>query len=77
MRMLMCPAFCGIEYEINPWMNRRRQSKYLLAQEQWRVLHRLLQDRLDVDVSLIQGRPGLPDMTFTANAGLSGTTNSS
>jgi N-dimethylarginine dimethylaminohydrolase len=66
----MCPpAFYGIEYEINPWMNRRRRSKYLLAQEQWRALHRLLQDRLDVDVSLIQAEPGLPDMTFTANAG--------
>jgi N-dimethylarginine dimethylaminohydrolase len=70
MRMLMCrPAFYGIEYEINPWMNRSRRSKYLLAQEQWRVLHRLLQDRLHVDVSLIEPKPGLPDMAFTANAG--------
>ena len=66
----MCPpAFYGIEYEINPWMNRRRQSKYLLAQEQWRALHRLFQEDLHVDVSLIEPRPRLPDMAFTANAG--------
>jgi N-dimethylarginine dimethylaminohydrolase len=68
--MLMTPpAFYGIEYEINPWMNRSRRSKYLLAQEQWRALHRLLQDRLRVDVCLIEPKPGLPDMVFTANAG--------
>lgn len=68
--MLMCPpAFYGIEYEINPWMSRRRKSKYLLAHEQWRALYRLLQDRLHVDVSLIDPSPGLPDMVFTANAG--------
>jgi hypothetical protein len=34
--MLMCPpAFYGIEYEINPWTNRSRPSRYLLAQEQY------------------------------------------
>ncbi len=32
----MCPpAFYGIEYEINPGMNRSRPSRYLLAQEQY------------------------------------------
>jgi hypothetical protein len=36
MQMLMCPpAFYGIEYEINPWVNRSRPSRYLLAQEQY------------------------------------------
>ena len=71
MRVLMCPpSFYGIEYEINPWMSRNRQSDYLLAQKQWRALYQLLQDRLDVDVCLMEARPGLPDMVFTANAGL-------
>jgi N-dimethylarginine dimethylaminohydrolase len=71
MRILMCPpVYYGIEYEINPWMSRRRQSDPLLAQEQWQALYQLLQDRLDVDVSLLEPRPGLPDMVFTANAGL-------
>lgn len=69
MRVLMCrPAFYGIEYEINPWMNRSRKCKYTLAQEQWRALYRLLK-KLHVRVSLIDPRPGLPDMVFTANAG--------
>jgi N-dimethylarginine dimethylaminohydrolase len=70
MRVLMCPpAYYGIEYEINPWMRCSRPSNYLLAQEQWRALYHLLHDRLQVDVSLIEPRPGLPDMVFTANAG--------
>ena len=67
----MCPAvYYGIEYEINPWMSRSRQSDPILAQEQWRALYEFLQDRLAVDVSLMEPRPGLPDMVFTANAGL-------
>lgn len=71
MQVLMCPPrFFGIEYEINPWMNRRRQSDARLAQEQWQSLYRLLQERLRVDVLLIDPEPGLPDMVFTANAGL-------
>src|SRR6266481_9493882 len=71
MRVLMCPpSFYGIEYEINPWMSRNRQSDYLLAEKQWRALYQLLQDRLGVDVCLMEARPGLPDMVFTANAGL-------
>ena len=71
MRILMCPpVYYGIEYEINPWMNRSFQSDSLLTLEQWRALYQLLKDRLDMDVSLIEPRPGLPDMVFTANAGL-------
>jgi N-dimethylarginine dimethylaminohydrolase len=69
--VLMCPPlYYGIEYEINPWMNLSRQSDFLLAQEQWRALYQILQNRLDMDVSLIEARRGLPDMVFTANAGL-------
>jgi N-dimethylarginine dimethylaminohydrolase len=33
-------------------------------------LYRLLQDELDVEIALVEPRPGLPDMVFTANAGL-------
>lgn len=70
MHVLMCPPmYYGIEYEINPWMQRSRPSNYPLAQEQWRNLYELLHDRLEVEVSLIEPRPGLPDMVFTANAG--------
>ena len=69
--LLMCPPlYYGIEYEINPWMSVSRQSDFLLAQEQWRMLYDLLQNRLHMDVSLMEARRGLPDMVFTANAGL-------
>jgi N-dimethylarginine dimethylaminohydrolase len=71
MQVLMCPpVYYGIEYEINPWMRRSRPSNYSLAQKQWRMLYEVLQDRLHAHVSLIEPRPGLPDMVFTANAGL-------
>jgi N-dimethylarginine dimethylaminohydrolase len=68
--MLMCPpVYYGIEYEINPWMNRKYQSESRLAQRQWRALYQLLKSRLGVDVALTEPKPGLPDMVFTANAG--------
>jgi N-dimethylarginine dimethylaminohydrolase len=66
----MCPPqYYGIEYEINPWMSRSRQSNTQVAQEQWRGLYQLIQSRLEVDIALVEPRPGLPDMVFTANAG--------
>jgi N-dimethylarginine dimethylaminohydrolase len=68
--ILMCPPdHYGIEYEINPWMNRARQSDEALAREQWRDLHTLL-TRLGADIRLMPAVPGLPDLVFTANAGL-------
>ena len=71
MRLLMCPPrYYGIEYEINPWMSRSRRSDPRTAQEQWRRLYRILQDDLGLDVPVVEPRPGLPDMVFTANAGL-------
>jgi N-dimethylarginine dimethylaminohydrolase len=71
MRILMCPpAYYGIEYEINPWMSRSRPSDPIVAHEQWRALYELVQHRLGMEVLLMEARPGLPDMVFTANAGL-------
>ena len=71
MRVLMCPpVYYGIEYEINPWMSLSRESNFVSAVEQWGALYQILQQRLRVNVSLIEPRPGLPDMVFTANAGL-------
>jgi N-dimethylarginine dimethylaminohydrolase len=67
----MCPpTYYGIEYEINPWMSRTRQSDSQLGQEQWSSLNEILRNRLTVEVSLVEPRTGLPDMVFTANAGL-------
>src|SRR5471032_1940287 len=69
-RILMCPPdFYGIEYEINPWMSRARGSSPLRAQEQWRQLAAILRE-LGVLIELMKPQPGLPDLVFTANAGL-------
>lgn len=69
--LLMCrPTSYGIEYEINPWMDVRRQADRRLAVRQWQALRRVLEEELGVRVLTCRARPGLPDMCFTANAGL-------
>jgi len=68
--ILMCPPdFYGIEYEINPWMNRNVPSDVEKSHAQWQTLYELLR-QLGVDVRLMQPVKGLPDLVFTANAGL-------
>src|SRR5574337_2007907 len=70
-RLLMCrPDHYGIYYEINPWMDRRRQADRATAVTQWEALYRLLSEALRVQVELLPPVPGLPDLCFTANAGL-------
>jgi N-dimethylarginine dimethylaminohydrolase len=67
--LLMCPPrYYGIEYEINPWMNRRRQVDRRRAAAQWRALHRVVTGTASVE--LLTPQQGLPDLVFTANAGL-------
>ncbi len=71
MRLLMCPpAYYGIEYEINPWMSRSRPSNRQRAEKQWNGLHHVLKNRLSINVDWVDPVPGLPDMVFTANAGI-------
>lgn len=66
----MCPPeFYGIQYEINPWMSRLRQSDLPTAQGQWADLRRTLEEAGGV-ISLLPPVEGLPDMVFTANAAL-------
>src|SRR5947209_16278648 len=68
--LLLCPPdYYGIEYEINPWMSRERGAETALAQTQWKNLHAKL-TQLGFKIHLIEPRPKLPDMVFTANAGL-------
>jgi len=68
--ILMCPPdYYGIEYEINPWMSRSRQSDSAESHRQWDALKALLVS-LGADVRLLQPLKGLPDLVFTANAGL-------
>src|SRR5229473_5083960 len=69
-RILMCPPdYYGIEYEINPWMSRSRGSVLERARHQWSALYNILRD-LGVSVELLTPQPSLPDLVFTANAGL-------
>jgi N-dimethylarginine dimethylaminohydrolase len=66
----MCrPLHYGIEYEINPWMSRSRGSTPERANRQWQSLYDALVE-LGVTVDLLEPQKGLPDLVFTANAGL-------
>ena len=68
--ILMCPPdHYGIEYEINPWMSRSRQSDREVAQQQWRDLRAIIEST-GAKVSTLDPVPGLPDLVFTANAAL-------
>jgi len=67
----MCrPTYYRIAYEINPWMSLRRQADAARAQRQWRQLAHLLTRRLGARLQLLTPRPDVPDLVFTANAGL-------
>jgi N-dimethylarginine dimethylaminohydrolase len=69
-KLLLCsPDHFGIEYEINPWMDRTRNAAPALARAQWQGLHDTLRS-LNFEIELIPPQPRLPDMVFTANAGL-------
>ena len=69
-RFLMCPPdLYEVDYVINPWMEGNiHKSSRAVAIEQWRGLYRLLQENAGVEK--ITPQPGLPDMVFTANAGV-------
>ncbi|MEL6911166.1 MAG: TIGR00300 family protein [Cyanobacteria bacterium J06555_3] len=69
-RILMCaPDHYDVDYVINPWMEGNiHKSSQEKAVEQWSKLNYVLNDIAKVD--LVQGQPGVPDMVFTANAGL-------
>jgi len=69
-RYLMCaPDFYDVDYVINPWMEGNiHRSSQAKAQAQWQQLYEMLRELATVD--LIPPQPGLPDMVFTANAGL-------
>jgi len=67
---LMCePRFFEVCYVINPWMegNQGKVNKET-AKKQWGNLYGILSGL--ASVSLIEPVAGLPDMVFTANAGL-------
>lgn len=70
MDFLLCkPDFYGIDYQINPWMNVENNADKQKAIRQWNSLESKIRE-LGGTVHLIDPKPGLPDMVFTANAGL-------
>jgi N-dimethylarginine dimethylaminohydrolase len=69
-KILLCsPDHYGIEYEINPWMDRSRKAEPGVVQNQWEGLKQELL-RCACALELVPPQPRLPDMVFTANAGL-------
>jgi N-dimethylarginine dimethylaminohydrolase len=68
--ILMCrPDHFGIEYEINPWMHVEKDADRALALKQWQALVALL-EKAGAKIEFMAPAPGLPDMVFTANAGV-------
>lgn len=69
-RILMCrPEHYGIEYEINPWMKVDRAANREFAIRQWESLVAIVKE-MGAEVELVEPVAGLPDMVFTANAGV-------
>ncbi len=67
----MCPPdFYGIQYEINPWMSRLRQSDRPTAEQQWSDLRRRARSGRRERFHCCRPVEGLPDLVFTANAAL-------
>ncbi len=67
---LMCePGYFEVSYVINPWMSANiGRVNQALAMRQWQILHDTLARKSNI--RLIEPVAGLPDMVFTANAGL-------
>lgn len=69
-RYLLCPPLhFGVLYEINPWMHREVTVDVEAAEGQWQHLHDTLV-AAGAEVETIAHAEGVPDLVFTANAGL-------
>lgn len=69
-KILVCdPSYYEINYEINPWMNKSINAEKNRSFEQWALLIDKLK-RLGADVVNVDPVENLPDMVFTANAGV-------
>lgn len=70
-RLLVCPPdYFGIEYEINPWMRRSNTVNRDQAVRQWHGLMQVLEQDVGAVLERMSPVPGLPDLVFTANAGI-------
>lgn len=69
-RYLMCPPeHFEVAYAINPWMSDEVTVDRDRAAEQWEGLRAVLEEAGAV-VEVVHQPEGLPDMVFTANAGI-------
>lgn len=69
-KLLMCtPEYYDIEYVINPWMDLNNKVNKAKAWEQWNNLVSVLKS-CGVVIEVIEGQPGLPDMTFAGDEGI-------
>ncbi len=70
-RLLMChPGHFAVNYVINPWMKDNQGcTETDLAHRQWENLRDCL-ERAGAEIALVEPQAGLPDMVFTANAGM-------
>jgi N-dimethylarginine dimethylaminohydrolase len=70
-RLLVCPPdYFDIEYEINPWMRRSNTVDHVSAVRQWHGLMHVLEREVGAVLERMRPVPGLPDLVFTANAGV-------
>jgi N-dimethylarginine dimethylaminohydrolase len=69
-KILMCaPDHFGVDYVINPWMlGNRGRVNHALSVRQWNNLKDAV--AAHAEITLIEPQPNLPDMVFTANAGM-------
>lgn len=67
---LMCPPeHFGVLYEINPWMHREVVVDHDRARAEWDRLRATL-EAAGATVDVLAPEPDVPDLVFTANAGL-------
>jgi N-dimethylarginine dimethylaminohydrolase len=70
-RLLVCPPeYFRIDYEINPWMRVSNVVDPERARTQWSGLMKVLAEEVGAALETMPPVPGLPDMVFTANAGV-------
>lgn len=69
-KILMCPPdYYGVDYVINAWMEGQcGKTDRDLAHKQWNGLRAIIEKYAQVEI--VPAQPGLPDMVFTANAGI-------
>lgn len=67
--VMCCPKHYSVNYEINPWMHTTDNPIHSEAAKQWQNLHHKI-IRLGGWVTYVTPEKNLPDMPFTANAGL-------